>query len=98
MNTPSRIVADPVGLFCPGCTPDERRLRERLLKARDIAGNRVRNAATAHGRALLWMVVETATTWVYALAPLDELEAACRQCVRLIQCAGFAELEASDEG
>ena len=39
------------------------------------------------------MIVETATAWAFASATEDELRGARAQCLRLFQCAAFADRE-----
>lgn len=91
MNAPAPIVADPIATFLPGCDGEELHLRRRLARARDIASSRVRTARSSDAQALLWMIVQTATAWLFASAPQDELQDAINHCVRLFMCAGFSE-------
>jgi hypothetical protein len=93
MNAPSAILADPLRAFIPGCDHDERKLRNRLLRARDIATSRVCNLENADARELYWMAIRTVTEWVYRPAKPDELQDALNHCTRLFMCAGFAERE-----
>jgi hypothetical protein len=91
-NTPrSRILDDPIGLFIPGCRNDERHLRERLLKAREIASSRVVHLRSANARILTWLLLETVTEHLYAPVTEDELRDAADQCLRLFMCSQFAE-------
>ena len=61
MSTRSKILDDPIGLFIPACTDDERKLRERLLMAREIATSRVAHLRSANARTLTWLLLETVT-------------------------------------
>ncbi len=88
---PSRVVDDPIGLFMPGCTDDERRLRERLLKAREFATARVVHLRSADARIFIWLLLDTVTVHLYASATLEELEDALAQCLRLSMCAQYSE-------
>ncbi len=93
MNAPSTILADPIGTFMPECGGEERQLRARLYRARDIATSRVIIAKSSDARELYWMVVRTVTAWLYRSAKLEELQGALNHCVRLFLCADFAERE-----
>ncbi len=87
----SRILEDPIGLFIPGCSDDERRLRERLLKAREIATSRVVGLRSSNARILLWLLLETVTDHLYAACSQEQLRDAADHCVRLFMCATHAE-------
>ena len=89
----SRISADPIGLFLPWATEEEKNHRERLLRARELASSNLRVARSPHAISLLWMVVETVTAWAYASASVADLIDARRQCMRLARAASFAERE-----
>jgi hypothetical protein len=94
MNAPaSRLTADPIGTLVPWAEGEEKRHREGLLRARDLASSNLRAASSRHAIELLWQVIETATAWAYVGATVDELADARKQCIRLAQCAGFAERE-----
>ncbi len=93
MNAHSKMLADPLGTFIPGCGDDERKLRSRLYRARDIATSRVCNVKSGDARELYWMVIRTCTEWVFRPAKIDELLDAINHCARLFMCAGFAERE-----
>ncbi len=83
---------DPISTFVPGCAdPDERRLRERLQKARDMATARAGHLQDGHARQLNWMVVELSSAHVYAPVDCERLGAAADQCLRLICAASAAE-------
>ncbi len=88
---PSRILNDPIGLFRPGCTDEERRLRERLLKAREFATARVVHLRSADARIFTWLLLDTVTVHLYASATLEELEDALEHCLRLSMCAQYSE-------
>ena len=90
----SRVLDDPIGLFMPGCTDDERQLRERLLKAREFATAQVVHLRSADARTLTWQLLDTVTTHLYASASLEELEDALSQCLRLSMCARYSERRA----
>jgi hypothetical protein len=82
---------NPIDTFIPGCTDRGRRIRQRLLKARDLASSRVANLSSGHARSLTWMLIETATWWVFSPATPDDLEDVANHCLRLFMCADFAE-------
>jgi hypothetical protein len=88
---PSRVLDDPIGLFMPGCTDDERRLRERLLKAREFATARAVHLRSADARIFTWQLLDTVTVHLYASATLEELEDALEHCLRLSMCARYSE-------
>jgi hypothetical protein len=87
----SPVLDDPISLFMPGCDEDERKLRERLLRAREFATSKVVHLRSANARILTWMLLETVTDHLYASATLDELQDIINQCLRLTMCANFAE-------
>lgn len=94
MSAPaSRTSYDPVELFTPCATRREKEHRQGILLLRDRASASLRAASAPHSIALLWMIVETATAWAYAGATAEELGLARLQCLRLAQCASFAEKE-----
>lgn len=78
----------------PWAEGEEKRHREGLLRARDLASVNLRAATSPHAIALLWMIVETSTARAFASATVDDLAEVRRQCLRLAQCASFAEREA----
>ena len=59
MHARSRLTADPIGTLLPWVEGDEKRHREGLLRARDLASSNLRAASSPHASALLWMIVET---------------------------------------
>lgn len=91
MNAPSRLLSSPVEALLPGCEGEELKVRERLLKGRNLATARMPALQSANARALSWMVVETATAWAFAPATIDDLRDVANFCVRLFMCADFAE-------
>jgi hypothetical protein len=93
MTAHSPILADPISTFIPGCGDDERKVRGRLYRARDIATSRVTNVKSGDARELYWMAIRTCTEWLYRPAKLDELRDAIDNCTRLFMCAGFFERE-----
>jgi hypothetical protein len=93
----SAILDDPVGLFLPGCAGEERKLRERLLKAREFGSVRLLRLRSREARTLTWLSLDTVTAHLYASVPLEELQDAVHQCLRLTMCANFAEQQGGDE-
>jgi hypothetical protein len=91
MNAPSRIVSSPVETFLPGCAGEELKLRERLVKARELTTSRLPFLKSDNARALSWIILETVTVWVYAPASTDDLRDVANHCLRLFMCADFAE-------
>lgn len=91
MNAPSRSPLSSGEAFLPGCEGEELKLRERLLKGRNMATARLHVLQSANARALLWMMIETASAWVFVSASTDDLRAAANHCVRLFMCADFFE-------
>ena len=91
MNAPSSRPSSSIEAFLPGCEGEELKLRERLVKGRDVATARLPALQSANARALCWMIVETASAWVFVSASTDDLRAAANHCVRLFMCADFFE-------
>lgn len=92
MNAQSRILADPIGTFLPGCVdPEEVKLRTRLLTARELATSRIPLLQSEHARTLNWILLETVQAWVYGPASVDELRDVANHCLRLFMCSTFAE-------
>jgi hypothetical protein len=87
----STILRDPIGLFLPGCSGEERKLRERLLKAREFGSVRLLRLQSGTARTLTWLALDTVTTHLYAPVPIEDLRDAVHQCLRLTMCANFAE-------
>jgi len=91
VNAQSRITSDLLDTFLPGCSDEERALRERIMRARDLATTRVTSLQSSHARSIAWIIVETATEWVFQPARLEQLRDVANHLTRLLMCAGFAE-------
>jgi hypothetical protein len=87
----SRIATDPIGLFVPHATPEERKLRQRLNNARTLASARAVGSQSDNARTLFWMVEHVASGWIFAGAKMEHLEAIANTLVRLFQSASDFE-------
>jgi hypothetical protein len=93
----SPVLDDPIGLFLPGCPEDERKLRERLLRAREFATSKVVYLRSTNARILTWMLLETVSSHLYASASQDDLRDVLDQCLRLAMCADFFERQGAGQ-
>jgi hypothetical protein len=89
----SAVLDDPIGLFLPGCADDERKLRERLMRAREFATSKVVYLRSPNARILTWMLLETVSSHLYASASQEDLRDVISQCLRLALCADHFERE-----
>lgn len=88
---------DPVRVFAPWCGDEERALRVRIHRARDIAQARAARSKHCHARSLYWMSAQFAGDWVFTRAPVADLNAILETLTRLFLAAGTIEqLEAPD--
>ena len=87
----------PVDLAVCG-SEEERKLRLRLHKARDVAGRRAEQSQTGPGaRAIYLLAADAAGAWIFRAARIDQLQDAIELVTRLFQAAAPADrLEASD--
>jgi len=89
MSALSSVLAkDPVSLFVPGASIEERKLRQRLHNASTIASMKAVNASSEHARSLFWMVNEVAFAWKFAPATAEDLKDIADALVRLFLVAG----------
>jgi hypothetical protein len=89
----------PVDIFAPACKGEDRELRLRLHKARDIATARATRCKHGSARVVYWLAADIASAWVFrrgvALADMQEVRATL---ARLFMAATSIErLEAPDE-
>ncbi|MEA1015600.1 hypothetical protein [Sphingosinicella sp. LY1275] len=92
------ITSDPVRTFVPWAGDEERKLRQRLLKAQSFASARVMRSRSPKARALLWMIIETAGEWAFAPASCGDLKDVADGLVRLVLVVEtFEMLETADE-
>lgn len=87
----SRLVADPMTTFLPGCEGEERALREKIRLQRDIACSRVATLQSEAARVINWLVVDLANAWVFSPATLDQLRDVRAQGLRLLIATNAAE-------
>lgn len=82
---------DPIGTFMPWCIGLEKRLRQRLLTAREFASLKVAKTSSNTARALYWMIIESVSCTLYVSLKPEELQELVNYCLRLAMCANFAE-------
>jgi hypothetical protein len=75
----------------PQATPEERKLRQRLLNARTIASARAVSTYSDNARQLFWLVNEVASAWTFAPARVSHLEDVANILVRLFTSASAFE-------
>ena len=84
--------------FAPWAGDDERALRVRVHRARDIAQARACRSKHGRARSVYWIAAQMAGDWVFARAPNDDLQCILETLSRLFLAAGAIErLEAPDE-
>lgn len=96
MSAPEQHLT-PIDVFAPWAGAEERGLRLRIHKARDVA--QARAARSKHGRArtAYWLAAQFAGDWVFTRAPTDALEEVIKGITWLFLFAGLIErLEAPD--
>src|SRR4051794_39680073 len=87
-----------VDIFAPWSGADERALRLRIHRARDIAQARAGRSKHTRARAVYWIAAQLAGDWVFARAPNESLEGVLEALSRLFLVAGTLErLEVPDE-
>lgn len=84
---------DPISLFVGGCSdPEERKLRERLVRARDLATvNASRLEPGGHAQTLSVLAVELTSAHCFAPCSIERLKTAADQTLRLLAAASCAE-------
>jgi len=88
----------PIDVFAPWAAGEERGLRLRIHKARDIAQARAARSRHVHARSIYWSAAEIAHAWVFQRAPSDQLNDILEALTRLFLAAGAIErLEAPNE-
>lgn len=88
---------DPIDVFAPWATEDEKGLLRRIQRAQAAA--QARAARSKHGRArtLYWWASQFAADWTFQRAPVDELQDVIASLSRTFLVAGAVErLEAPD--
>ncbi len=87
----------PIDVFAPWSGPEERGLRLRIHKARDIAQARAIRSTHERARSIYWIAAALAGAWVFTRAPIDDLNEILAGLNRLFLAAGMIErLEAPD--
>lgn len=88
----------PVSIFAPWATGDERALRVRMHKARDIATARSTNSRHLRARLIYSVVAGMASDWVFRPAEIGELERVLRALNQAFLAASNIEaVESPDE-
>ena len=87
----SQPALTPIDVFAPWAGEAERALRLRLHKARDVAQARAARSKYATARSLYWIAAQTASGWVFARAPNDELEDILKALSWLFLAVGILE-------
>lgn len=85
-------------VFAPWAGPEERALRVRIHRARDVA--QARASRSKHGRAkqVYWIAAQMAGDWVFCRTEIDLLKDVLASLARLFLVAGSIErLETPDE-
>ena len=96
-NLPERQLT-AVDVFAPWAGDQERALRIRIHRARDVATARATRSRHGGARALLWQAAQIAAERVFAPAPEDDLRETIGNLARLFLVAGWIErTEAPDE-
>jgi hypothetical protein len=94
MIAQSRIQADPIGLFVPQATAEEKKLRQRLHNARTLASARAVSAQSDNARQLFWLVNHVASGWIFAGATVEQLEEVANALLRLfLSASDFERIE-----
>lgn len=89
---------DAVSVFAPWAGPEERQLRVRIHKARDVAQARAGRSRHGRARSIYWIASQFSSDWVFQRAALDDLEEVINGLTWLFLFAGLVErLEAPDE-
>ncbi len=88
---------DPVGVFAPWAGEEEKALRVRIHKARDVAQARASRSKHGRARTFYWLAAQMASDWVFSRAPNEDLADVLASLSRLFLVAGSVErLEAPD--
>ena len=96
-NKPAPEPPDPVRIFAPWCDNEERALRLRIHKARDIAQARACRSKHGRARAIYWTAAQLSGAWVFQRVSTEELGDILEALTRLFLVAGTIErLEAPD--
>ena len=91
------IALDEIRCFLPKVSDAEWQQRNRIRVARIVATGRIVELQAGTAVQLLWMVVDTATTWMLRPATPAMLEKVVEQCRRLLIVADTAaQLETAD--
>ena len=89
------LIAEPrlsaVDVFAPWAGAEERALRVRIHRARDVAQVRAARSAHGHARALYCVAAQLAGAWVFCRAPDDDLNEILAGLSRLFLVAGMIE-------
>lgn len=97
-KTPKPQRLDPVDVFAPWAGEEERALRIRIHRARDVATARAGRSQHGRARTLYWLAAQLASDWVFTRAPITDLSEILAALTRLFLTAGMIErLEAPDE-
>lgn len=88
---PSRPYCDDIRTFLPNIDPAEYALRAKMRSLRNTASAMIARTDCSVSRQLAWIVVETATDWLYSPAQEAELEDLNRLFNRLMLTAIQAE-------
>lgn len=88
----------PVELFAPWAGAEERLLRDRIHRARDIAQARATRVKHDRASSLYWIATDLASDWVFCRAPIEVLNDVLAGLGRLFLVAGMIErLEVRDD-
>lgn len=98
---PTETAAEPldaIRVFAPWSGDEERALRLRIYKARDIAQARAARSKHGRARAIYWTAAQMAGDWVFQRAPTDDLNEILAALSRLFLVTSAIErLEAPDD-
>ncbi|PSJ42158.1 hypothetical protein C7I55_07950 [Sphingomonas deserti] len=91
MSSAPNPAQDPIQTFLPWANEDERKLRQRLLKAQTYATGLSASATSTRAQGLYRLIVTVAGERAFAPASCDELKDTADGLVRLLMVAQMFE-------
>lgn len=94
----SEQLSPALDVFAPWAGEEERALRVRIHRARDVAQSRAVRSKHERARTIYWFAAQLAGDWVFTRAPNDDLNEVLVALTHFFLAAGVVErLEAPDE-
>lgn len=90
MSAPDQTMT-AVDAFAPWAAGEERALRLRIHKARDVAQSRGSRSRHGRARTIYWIAAQYAGDWVFQRAPTEDLEEVIKGVSWLFLFAGLVE-------